>query len=79
MATETASTDGIHGTVARRGPDVFRWLADAGKVETEEMYRTFNMGIGLVLAVAPDVADETLTELAALGEQARLIGMLEAT
>lgn len=57
-------------------PEVFRWLEQAGQVETEEMYRTFNMGIGLVLAVAAGDAEEVLDQLQAMGETARRIGEL---
>jgi len=55
-------------------PKLFQWLQQAGNVETQEMYRTFNCGIGMVLAVAPaDVAAVTraLTEA---GEQVFEIG-----
>lgn len=39
-------------------PDpIFTWMQKVGNVENEEMYHTFNMGIGLVLAVKPDVAN----------------------
>jgi len=43
-------------------PDpIFRWLQEAGNVEKEEMYHTFNMGIGLVLAVKPELADTVMS------------------
>jgi phosphoribosylformylglycinamidine cyclo-ligase len=43
-------------------PDpIFSWLQEAGNVEKEEMYHTFNMGIGLVLAVKPEVADTIMS------------------
>jgi phosphoribosylformylglycinamidine cyclo-ligase len=35
-------------------PPVFRFLQEAGSVATEEMYRVFNMGIGMIAAVAPE-------------------------
>jgi len=38
-------------------PSVFGWLQRLGNVDTEEMSRVFNMGIGLVLVVRPDTAD----------------------
>lgn len=37
-------------------PPVFDWLEKTGGIQKDEMYRTFNMGIGMVLALAPDVA-----------------------
>ncbi|MFN4025358.1 MAG: phosphoribosylformylglycinamidine cyclo-ligase [Hyphomonas sp.] len=57
-------------------PPVFQWLQDAGQVELEEMHRTFNMGIGLVLAVSPDDADAVIAELKAAGEDPRIVGEL---
>lgn len=57
-------------------PPVFQWLQDAGQVELEEMHRTFNMGIGLVLAVAPEEADAVMAELKAAGEDPRVVGEL---
>ena len=41
-------------------PPIFSWLAEAGKVEQEAMFNTFNMGIGFVLIVPQSQADSTL-------------------
>lgn len=57
-------------------PPVFQWLQDAGQVDLEEMHRTFNMGIGLVLAVAPEDADSVMADLQAAGEDPRVVGEL---
>ena len=57
-------------------PPVFQWLQEAGQVELEEMHRTFNMGIGLVLSVAPEEADAVIAELKAAGEDPRVVGEL---
>ncbi|MFN3610388.1 MAG: phosphoribosylformylglycinamidine cyclo-ligase [Hyphomonas sp.] len=57
-------------------PPVFQWLQDAGQVDLEEMHRTFNMGIGLVLAVAPEEADAVMADLQAAGEDPRVLGEL---
>lgn len=48
-------------------PPVFNWLQRLGSVDEEEMNRVFNMGIGLVLVVSPDVADSVSSELHAMG------------
>ena len=55
-------------------PAIFEWLQETGKVATEEMYRTFNCGIGMVVCV--DKADEqqALEHLQSQDEQARVIG-----
>lgn len=44
-------------------PPVFGYIQKRGGIEEEEMYRTFNMGIGLVMAVAPDQSDLLLEGL----------------
>ena len=53
---------------------VFDWLQEHGNVETAEMYRTFNCGIGMVVCVAANDADKAIAHLTSQGEDARLIG-----
>lgn len=51
-------------------PPLFQLIARLGKIEYEEMYRTFNMGVGMVLALAPDMAEQArhvLPELLTVG------------
>jgi phosphoribosylformylglycinamidine cyclo-ligase len=45
-------------------PPEFRWIAEVGSVESREMHRTFNMGMGMVLAVSQSVAGSVLEWLA---------------
>ncbi len=52
----------------------FNVLQKAGNVERDEMYRTFNMGIGMVLAVAANQAEEIIYRLKGLGDTAWVIG-----
>ncbi|MDE2784105.1 MAG: phosphoribosylformylglycinamidine cyclo-ligase [Gemmatimonadota bacterium] len=52
-------------------PNVFRQLSDAGGVAPDEMYRVFNMGVGMILVMAPDHEEAVL---AALGGDAWSIG-----
>lgn len=59
-------------------PDVFSWLQQAGNVAEAEMQRTFNLGIGFVVAVAADDADAALEHLNGSGETATLIGRMVA-
>jgi phosphoribosylformylglycinamidine cyclo-ligase len=54
-------------------PPVFDWLASAG-IGAQEMYRTFNCGIGMVAIVQRDAQRRVLDELAAHGERAWVIG-----
>jgi phosphoribosylformylglycinamidine cyclo-ligase len=51
-----------------RLPAVFRWLATKGRLGEDDLLRTFNAGIGLVLIVAPDRASEIATMLRSMGE-----------
>jgi phosphoribosylformylglycinamidine cyclo-ligase len=55
-------------------PPVFELIRAGGNIENEEMFRTFNCGIGMVLIVTPDETDDILTRLQGLGEKACLIG-----
>lgn len=58
-------------------PQLFDVLQSAGNVERNEMYRTFNMGIGMVLVVDDSQAEDMLDRLRGLGEQAWNIGTIE--
>jgi phosphoribosylformylglycinamidine cyclo-ligase len=57
-------------------PDVFSWLAQAGSVDSREMLRTFNCGVGFVVCVAARDVDAALARLTDNGESASLIGTL---
>lgn len=58
-------------------PPVFKWLQEKGNVDTFEMYRTFNCGVGMIAAVPADKADAAIALLNAEGEQAWIIGHIE--
>lgn len=55
-------------------PTIFRWLAEAGDVKYQEMIRTFNCGIGMILIVSPDNIESTMKFLDTHGETVSLIG-----
>ena len=55
-------------------PSVFGWLARAGRLDDAELLRTFNCGIGMVLAVRPEVVAEVTSELVNSGEEVYQIG-----
>ncbi len=59
----------------RRGP-VFDWLAEHGNIETAEMRRTFNCGVGMVAVVREENVDEALRVLIDQGEHAWQIGRI---
>jgi phosphoribosylformylglycinamidine cyclo-ligase len=58
-------------------PAIFRLIQNLGRVSDEEMYHTFNMGIGFVLIVPGDRAEETISRLSSSGETAYPIGRVE--
>ncbi|GGB89602.1 phosphoribosylformylglycinamidine cyclo-ligase [Marinobacterium zhoushanense] len=58
-------------------PPVFKWLQEQGNVDQREMYRTLNCGVGMVICVPADKADDALSLLAAEGEKAWVIGSIE--
>lgn len=55
-------------------PVIFDILQSAGGIPTREMYNTFNMGIGMVIAIPKDYAGQALSVLAQAGERAYVIG-----
>lgn len=55
-------------------PAIFNWLQEKGNVETFEMYRTFNCGVGLVVALPKEQAEAAVELLKAEGENAWVIG-----
>ena len=59
-------------------PAVFEWLQGVGGVPEEDMRRTFNLGIGMILVVEPAKADQVIATLSANGEAAFKIGVLKA-
>ena len=59
-------------------PPLFRLIQTAGGVSEAEMFRVFNMGIGFVLSVPADAAEDTLARLRASGETACRLGEVVA-
>jgi phosphoribosylformylglycinamidine cyclo-ligase len=59
-------------------PAIFSWLQEHGNVEEAEMLRTFNCGIGMVVAVPANELEKSLKYLREMGEQAVQIGTVEA-
>lgn len=55
-------------------PSLFQWLQQQGNVAAEEMFRVFNCGIGMILVIAPEHAEEAMAALQASGETVRRIG-----
>ncbi len=59
-------------------PKLFDWLREQGNVAQQEMYRTFNCGIGMVVIVAKSDAASAINQLEAAGETVRVIGDIQA-
>jgi phosphoribosylformylglycinamidine cyclo-ligase len=69
--------DGLEAVLERRRwprDPVFEWLQRAGRIETAEMHRTFNCGIGMVAVVSKEHAAQAVELLGARGEAAQIIG-----
>ncbi len=71
------NTKAVIDTASFTMPPVFKWLQAGGNVTDREMYKTFNCGIGMVIAVPKATATEALEMLKASGEDAMIIGHIE--
>lgn len=65
-------------TASWQWPALFKFLQLQGNVDTYEMYRTFNCGVGMVIAVSEADSEQALAQLQAAGETAWVIGKIEA-
>ena len=73
--------DGVKAVIEKdsyKVPAIFGLLAEKGDIAEEMMYNTFNMGLGMVIAVDPADADKTLKSIEAAGEQTYVVGRVEA-
>ncbi|KEQ16730.1 phosphoribosylformylglycinamidine cyclo-ligase [Endozoicomonas numazuensis] len=59
-------------------PEVFKFLQEGGNIAQSEMYLTFNCGVGMVICVPQDKAEEAVSRLSELGEEAFVIGHMES-
>ncbi|WP_038198769.1 phosphoribosylformylglycinamidine cyclo-ligase [Xenorhabdus bovienii] len=57
-------------------PAIFTWLQQAGNVSNHEMYRTFNCGVGMIIALPQSLAEQAVEWLNAAGENAWQIGTI---
>lgn len=73
--------DGVRAVVKKDSyeiPAIFGLLAKKGEIAEDMMYNTYNMGIGMMLAVDPKDADAVIAAIRAAGEQAFVVGQVEA-
>lgn len=72
--------DGVTAVIRKNSypiPPIFGMLSVDGNIEEKMMYNTYNMGIGMMLCVKADEADEALRLIAASGEKAYIVGEIE--
>ena len=67
----------IIDTSSWKRPAVFDWLQRGGNIDPTEMYRTLNCGIGMVICVPADQADQAVVELEISGETAVILGSIQ--
>ena len=73
--------DGVHAVIKKDSyevPAIFKMLQNDGSIEEHMMYNTFNMGIGMVLAVDPADVDTVMAAVKSAGETPYVIGSIEA-
>ena len=73
--------DNCHAVVKESSwqwPELFSWLMETANIERDEMYRTFNCGVGMVLVIAQADVEQSLNLLEAAGENAFVIGEIVA-
>jgi phosphoribosylformylglycinamidine cyclo-ligase len=73
-----ATLDAVVDTSSWRLPNLFEQLQRAGGVERHEMFRTFNMGVGMVAIVAEADADDVVRSIGAAGARAWRLGRIVA-
>ncbi len=73
--------EGVRAVVRKESyevPAIFKLMQKIGGLEEKMMYNTYNMGLGMVLAVDPSDADKTVAALETAGEKAFVVGSVEA-
>lgn len=71
------NTQAIINEASWQWPAIFNWLQKAGNVSRHEMYRTFNCGVGLIIALPKSLADKAISILNQHGEKAWLLGEIK--
>ena len=72
--------EGKHAVIEKASypiPPIFTMMAKEGNIEEEMMYNTFNMGLGMVLAVDPADVDKTMEAIKAAGDTPYVVGKVE--
>jgi phosphoribosylformylglycinamidine cyclo-ligase len=59
-------------------PAIFKLLSEKGNIEEKMMYNTYNMGLGMVLAIAPEDADKAIAAIESAGDKAYVVGITKS-
>ncbi len=73
--------DGVRAVIEKDSypvPPIFKLMAEKGNVEEQMMYNTFNMGIGMIVAVDKNDVDKAMEAIKAAGDTPYVIGRIEA-
>lgn len=73
--------DGVHAVIRKDSypvPPIFGMMQKKGQIEEQMMYNTFNMGIGMIVAVDPADAEKAMEAMRAAGDTPYIIGSIEA-
>lgn len=73
--------EGMHAVVRKDSypiPPIFKLLAEKGEIEEQMMYNTYNMGLGMILAVDAADVEKTMEAIQAAGETPYIVGKIEA-
>lgn len=73
--------DGMHAIIEKNSypvPPIFQLMAKTGGIEEKMMYNTYNMGLGMILAVRPEEVDQTMEAIKAAGETPYVVGKITA-
>jgi phosphoribosylformylglycinamidine cyclo-ligase len=58
-------------------PAIFKLLQKTGNIEEEMMYNTYNMGLGMIVAVAPEDVEKTMEAMKAAGDTPYIVGEIK--
>lgn len=73
--------DGTHAVIKKDSydiPSIFKLLAEKGDIDEQMMYNTFNMGLGMIVAVDPADVDKTMAAIKEAGDTPYVVGHIEA-
>ena len=73
--------EGMHAVVRKDSyeiPAIFKLLQKTGNIAEDMMYNTYNMGLGMIVAVSPDKVDATMEAIKSAGDVPYVVGEIKA-